>query len=115
MTAGDLAQHDSGAALVAYLGQPDASPAVCDPRARTPHPATFTPEVRDALLAGLGDGLIEPALWRRCVEAWLKGLSPEEASSLLDAVLRSYSRMLEDSSLPVDAALPLGAKLPAKL
>ena len=69
MTAGELMARESGRALVAYLGQPDASPAVCDLRASGPHIQVFSPEVRGALVAGLVDGKINPALWRRCVDA----------------------------------------------
>src|SRR5579871_4211396 len=80
MTAAEMAQHDSGDALVAYLGQRDASPAVCDLRAQGPHVSSVSPDVREALVSGLVDGKIDPGLWRRCVEAILGRLQHEETA-----------------------------------
>ena len=37
MTAQDAVSYQSPEALLAYLGQPDASPTICDVRARGPH------------------------------------------------------------------------------
>jgi len=56
MTAAELAAHDSGPALVAYLGQPDASPAMCDLRMRGPRISGPNATVRAALVGGLVDG-----------------------------------------------------------
>jgi hypothetical protein len=55
MTAIEFSSYDSGPALVAYLGQPDASPAVCDLRARGPHLSRLDDEGRTALVRGLED------------------------------------------------------------
>src|SRR5262249_6708147 len=55
MTAAQFATHDSGPALVAYLGQSDASPAVCDLRNRGPHLSALDGQVRSALVRGLAD------------------------------------------------------------
>ena len=105
MTAGQLTRYDSGPALVAYLGQRDASPVVCDLRARGPHLTALTPEVRDALVDGLVEGRIEPALWRRCVEGLVKGLAHEEAASLSDALARADRSLLAKPALQSDPAL----------
>ena len=107
MTAADLVRYDvdAGPALVAYLGQPDASPAVCDLRTRGPHVSAFTPEVRGALIGGFVDGKINAALWRRCVDGALKGLPADQVPSLFDDVMRAYGKLLKDSDLETDPAL----------
>src|SRR6185295_7205425 len=74
MTANELVHYDSGPALIAYLGQPDASPMVCDLRAQGPHIPAFTPEIRLALVDGLVGGALTPELWRRCVDLALAGM-----------------------------------------
>ena len=94
-----------GPALVAYLGQPDASPAVCDLRARGPHVVAFTPEIRDALVDGLVDGKIDAALWRRCVDGALKGLPADQVASMFDGVMRAYGKLLKDSDVETEPAL----------
>ena len=105
MTASALAAYDSGPALVAYLGQPDASPAVCDLRARTPHPAAFDDEIRGALVDGFIDGKIAPAIWQRCIDALAKSLAPADATSLFDRLMQSYAQLLTDSDLSTDPSL----------
>src|SRR5258708_37345072 len=104
MTAAELARYDSGPALVAYLGQPDTSPTVCDLRARGPHVAAFTADIRRALIDGFVDGKIDAVLWRRCVEVALKGLPAAQAPSMLADVMLSYRKLLKDSDLQTDPA-----------
>jgi hypothetical protein len=105
MTAEELLQYDSGAALVAYLGQPDASPAVCDLRARGPHVPGLNADARQALVGGLVDGKVPSPLWRQCVDVFLKGAPPEDAASLFDEVARAYRKLLTDSDLPESTPL----------
>src|ERR1700690_4598407 len=83
MTVQDLARLDTGEALVAYLRQPDASPAVCDPRTAGPHITPLDGGAMSVLVDGLIDGRIDPGLWGRCVEGALEGSSPEAAASLV--------------------------------
>ena len=103
MTAAELVQYDSGPALVAYLRQPDASPTVCDPRARGPH-VLFTADIRRALINGFLDGKIDIVLWRRCVELAIKGLPADQVPALLDDIMLSYQKLLNDSDLESDPA-----------
>ncbi|HEX6839865.1 MAG TPA: hypothetical protein VF334_24990, partial [Polyangia bacterium] len=72
MTAAELAADGSGDALVAYLGQRDASPTVCDLGAAGPHLAGLDDDDRAALVRGLVDGTIAPEPWRRCANALLR-------------------------------------------
>jgi hypothetical protein len=44
MTAAEAAAHGTGAALVAYLGQPDASASMCDLRGTGPHLFAVSPD-----------------------------------------------------------------------
>jgi hypothetical protein len=98
MTAGDLATYDTGPALVAYLGQPDASATVCDNRARGPHiGGALVPETSKALVRGLADGKIPPDLWLSCADTLLKRAQPEDAATFLDETGRAYRSLVKDS------------------
>jgi len=105
MTANEFAQDGSGPALVAYLGQPDASPTVCDLRAQGPHVRSFTPDLRAALVNGLVDESITPGLWRRCTDAAFASLPPEQVPWMFDDVMHAYFTMLKDADLQTDPAL----------
>jgi hypothetical protein len=105
MTAQDLVRLDSGDALVAYLGQPDASPTVCDARASGPHLAHFDESSLRSLIYGLTGGRIDPGLWRRCVDGALDGASTEEAAMLVDAVGRGYRSLIKDGDLETSPVL----------
>jgi hypothetical protein len=104
MTANEFVRYNTGPALVAYLGQPDASPSVCDVRSQGPHLTAFTPDVQEALMEGLVEGSIQPNLWSRCVKALLKGLPEDRGASLLDAQAQMYWKLLHGSQLEVDPA-----------
>jgi len=56
LTASDVAQLDSGAALITYLAQRDASPAVCDTRSAGAHVSRFDWNRSEALVHGLVHG-----------------------------------------------------------
>src|SRR5262249_18983057 len=105
MTASQLAQSPSGAALVAYLGQPDASATVCDLDAAGAHLTIADQDVRAALVDGLAAGRVEPPIWRSCVDAMLRPADRESAASLLDAIGRSYRKLLADSHFERDPAM----------
>lgn len=105
----DLARFDPGKALVAYLGQTDASPAVCDLDAKPPYLTHFDQGVATSLVEGLVLGHVNPELWRRCTDTVLDGASPEEAAVLLDAVAGGYQAVIEDRDLETSLALQLRA------
>lgn len=105
MTASHLAAHGAGPALVAYLGQPDAGAAVCDPNARGPHLKVFNKDVYAALAWGLVHGAVEPDLWRRCVDVLLRRLPREEAASLLDAIGIAYRSLIKDPDIETSPRL----------
>jgi hypothetical protein len=60
LTPAQLAGSGEGEALAVYLGQPDASPGVCDPRSPGPHPGAPDAGARRALARAFGEGRIEP-------------------------------------------------------
>jgi len=99
MTASAFAHDGSGAALVAYLGQRDATPSVCDASASGPHIAHLDDDGRDAFVKGLVDGHVTPDKWSRCARSLLRSESKEDAASLLDSVGRSYRSLLKSSDL----------------
>ncbi|HRI48611.1 MAG TPA: hypothetical protein PLW65_00400, partial [Pseudomonadota bacterium] len=99
MTASELAQHDSGPALVAYLSQPDASPVVCDLGTGGPHLSALDEDKTSWLLRGLLDGQIGPGVWQRCASALLRSAPAELAASLLDAVGSAHRKLLRRSEL----------------
>jgi hypothetical protein len=97
MTAAQLAAHDSGPALAAYLSQPDASPEVCDLGARGPHLSTLDEDVVRALMGALDDGTVSPQLWFRCAAAFLRSSPRKEAGGLLvEAAGRLCKQLLTD-------------------
>ncbi len=111
MTAQQLAFYNSGPALVAYLGQPDASPAVCDPRSQGPHLVGCTEKMSRALVDGLVEGKVDPGLWRRCVDALVGTASPDAAGAFIDAISRAYVKLLEDDRF--EGSTPLQLRLNA--
>src|SRR4051812_14993447 len=77
MTGQALAGYDSGKALVTYLQQTNATPAVCDLRATPPFVTHFDESVSTLLVQGLVQGRIDPVIWRRCTDAVLDGAGGE--------------------------------------
>ncbi len=105
MTAADVARLDSGDALVAYLAQRDASPAVCDLRAAGPNVIRFDRDLATTLIRGLDDGKVDLSLGRACIDAALEGGSPEVAAELIDAVGRGYHSLANDRAIETSPAL----------
>ena len=105
MTAADLATLDSGDALVAYLAQRDASPAVCDLRSTGPHVTPFDEEMATTLVRGLDEGKVDLSLGRACIDAALEGGSPAVAAQLVDAVGRGYQSLANDGALETSPSL----------
>jgi hypothetical protein len=99
MTASQLAEHNDGGALVTYLGQRDATAAVCDLGAPGPHLASSDADARDELMSGLRERRIVPALWRDCVDRLARSSDPESAASLFDAVARSYAIAIDAEAI----------------
>src|SRR5262252_10986811 len=105
MTANDIAGHDPGPALVAYLAQPDASATICNANARGPHVTTLDGDVRKTLINGLTDGTIAPDAWLACTNEIVRSAPPEAASSLLDDIGRAYRGLIKDSKLETSPTL----------
>ncbi len=106
LTATELRQHWTGAALVAYLGQPDASAAVCD--LPSPQPGAGAPIsdfMTERLVDGLGDGTIPPPLWRACVDKMVRSADSPSAVRLLDRVVTTYARAITAQRLEADTSL----------
>src|SRR5436305_1364778 len=94
MTAAQLAQHDSGPALAAYLSQPDADAEVCDLGARGPHLSALDEDVRKSLLASL-EG-VDPQLWRRCAAALTRSAPRADAVAFVEGAGRLYRKLIQD-------------------
>ena len=105
MTAADVAELDSGEALVAYLRQPGASPAACDLQAKGPHVSRVDEDLATAFVGGLTDGQIDPALWRRCADGLFGGAPPEGKAALFGAVADGYRALIEDPTFETSPAL----------
>jgi hypothetical protein len=101
MTAAQLAAAGEPPALVAYLGQPGADPAVCDAGSPGPHVAIDDATDR-ALVDALRDGALAPAAWSACAERILASATAPGQRSLLEAVLAGYSRVLADPAVERD-------------
>jgi hypothetical protein len=105
LTAADAASYDSADALVAYLAQRDASPAVCDARRSGPHVRRVDGELAAALIRGLADGKVEAARWRACAGAAIESASPDGATALIDAIVDDYRSLASDRALETSPAL----------
>jgi hypothetical protein len=104
MTAQELAYYNSGPALVAYLGQPDASPAVCDPRSQGPH-IRCTEKVSRSLVDGLVTGNVDPSLWRRCVDVLIGTAPVDAAAAFIDATSKAYVKLMLDDTFELSTPL----------
>jgi hypothetical protein len=114
LTATRTEQLGSGAALAHYLGQPNATAAICSRDRRGPHMGTTRPMTRDDLgdlTNGLVRGDVPPDLWQRCADALLGSLPAPESASFLDAMGRAYRVLLRDSDFEKPAGAPLRARL----
>lgn len=104
MTAAQFAHYNSGPALMAYLSQRDASPALCDLGTQGPHITLITDDTFQALGDGLYDGEVSPKLWRRCVEALVKSVKKPEAMKAMDMMGKTYRKLLRNKDLETDPA-----------
>jgi hypothetical protein len=102
VTATQLAERSTGRTLSTYLGQRDASAAVCDLNARGPHLAVVDADVRQGLMDGLRSGRIDPALWRQCAARLIRSTDAESGAVLLDAVARSYRETILNTRIERD-------------
>jgi hypothetical protein len=102
MTSSELVDLGVGKALVVYLGQPDASPSVCDTKSKGPHVNEFTSDFQDALVKGFVDGKIQPALWERCVKRVLRNLPEDRAAAFYDQLMREHRKLIRGSAIEED-------------
>jgi len=102
MTAQELSNASTSEALVVYLEQPDASPAVCDTRSAGAHIGQFTDDFQDALIKGFTQGKIAPALWSRCVRRVLRNLPADRVALFYDQLMREYRTLLRSSAIEED-------------
>lgn len=101
MTASQEVDRPAGDALVAYLAQPRASAAVCDARRPEYRPEWFGQGGRAALDSAFRGGDLDPALWRRCAEALLRGGEPLLAAAVAADVAGAARLLIEDPHLDV--------------
>lgn len=109
MTANEMASHGSGAALVAYLGQPDASVAVCDGSAAGPHVEALDEDGVEDFVDGLVKGTVVPDTWSACAQKMIKSGSSASTALLLNEMGQAYRELLGskeiESSLDVEMRL----------
>ncbi|MEA2697243.1 MAG: hypothetical protein QOI66_1514, partial [Myxococcales bacterium] len=103
LTANQLATYRSAPAVVAYLGQADASAAVCDLGSAGPHLVVVDQDIREALANGLREGTIPPPIWRDCVADIVRSGDQEGAAAMLDVVSDGYRALLTDGRVETSA------------
>ncbi|HET9620804.1 MAG TPA: hypothetical protein VFP84_05540, partial [Kofleriaceae bacterium] len=101
LTPTQVAQAGEPGALVRYLGQRDADPAVCDAAIAGPH-VTADARAGRALLGALQSGAVEPAIWQACVDRILANAGSDAQAALLDAMLHTYRALVGHPSLERD-------------
>ncbi|HYV46063.1 MAG TPA: hypothetical protein VFA20_14435 [Myxococcaceae bacterium] len=104
LTTARVAEDGSAEALVAYLGQKDASPSVCDARDQGPHLSSFGGRTRQALLRAMLDGAIDPEAWRACEDRILRRAEPKEAAAALDELAPVYRSLISDHRVETEPA-----------
>jgi hypothetical protein len=105
MTAQESVSQGTNEALVAYLGQADARPAICDAKSEGPHLGKFTSDFQDAIIEGFVKGKIAPALWARCVKRVISNLPADQAASFYDQLVREHRKLLRSSGIEEDPAM----------
>jgi hypothetical protein len=104
MTAAELVRAHDASALIVYLGQPSADPAVCDAAAAGPH-IVVDDAVDRTLVDALRDGKIPPPIWRACADRILASGDRAGRAHLLDEILRSYPQLLAAPAIEHDPAV----------
>jgi hypothetical protein len=104
LTPAQVAEAREPQALVLYLSQRDANPAVCDATAAGPHVVADDRAGR-ALLDALQTGAIAPPIWQVCVDRILASARSDHQTALLDAMLRTYRALVTSPSLERDPAI----------
>lgn len=102
MTASELRGYPEPEGLVAYLSQPAATAAVCEPGPGCA--ARLDAPTRKALARALRDGALPPARWRACMAGLLRGAAPAEARAALEAVLEDAVDALGAKGFETDRA-----------
>jgi hypothetical protein len=102
-TATDMAKEGTGAALAHYLGQPGATAATCDRKAKGPHFEGSTRDDFDQLTRALLDGDVPAALWQRCAMLMLESSTPAQSATLLDAMAGASRTLLRRGAIEDDA------------
>lgn len=105
LTTSRVAEDGSAEALVAYLGQKDASPSVCDARDPGPHLSSFDGRTRQALLRAMLDGAIAPESWRACEDRILRRAQPKEAAAALGELAPVYRSLIADRRVETEPAM----------
>jgi hypothetical protein len=106
MTSAELAARPSAGALLAYLGQPDASAAACAPeRSAGVRAAPDAAKLPALLVDGLRQARVAPGTWADCAEALLPALAPALAAELADRIVRAEDDLLAARDLERDPAL----------
>lgn len=98
-TANDLAQANTGDALVHYLGQPGATATVCDRTSQGPHFRGSDDDDSVTLTKGLLRGSVRPDLWQRCAMLMLGSVPPPQAALLLEAMVRGEHSLLSKGAI----------------
>ncbi len=96
MTATELAAYGTSEALIAYLGQADATPTVCDPASKGPHARPLDDKGKQRLVLALINGTVAPDTWRSCVDAMARRGSPADTAQLVDEIGRGYRTLLSN-------------------
>jgi hypothetical protein len=104
MTSEQLANHGSAAALIAYLGQPDANASVCESGTETTRLRQDS-GLPEEFIAALRDGKIPPPVWEKCAASTLEWLDPSVSTELVERIARSEADLLGLRSLETNTSL----------
>lgn len=104
MTAARLARINNGDALVSYLRQRDANPAVCVPSPSHPHVRLHSRRELEDAVDGIGRG-VRVEKWASCMSGLLRTLPAPLARVVVDRLLERYAERIVYPRLDRDREL----------
>lgn len=104
LTGERTAEINTGDAVVSYLRQRDADPAICNPTGLGSHTSLTTSRDLEDLVDGVGRG-VHLDKWETCIQGLLQSAPPPLATVIVNRILERYVERITYPRLDADPAL----------